>query len=104
MDCSKMKILAIDDEKYKTLITTKFENRVPWKNPEGKKIFCVIPGTVINLLVNQGDKVEVGQGVLILEAMKMNNQFNSPFKGKVKKIHITEGQTIPKGFLMFEIE
>lgn len=53
-----------------------------------------MPGKVVKLLVKEGDKVEEGQSLLILEAMKMQNEFKSPSAGLVTKLHVAEGGTV----------
>ncbi|HJV23189.1 MAG TPA: biotin/lipoyl-containing protein [Holophagaceae bacterium] len=53
-----------------------------------------MPGKVVKLLVKEGDKVEEGQSLLILEAMKMQNEFKSPSSGVVAKLHVAEGGTV----------
>ncbi len=53
-----------------------------------------MPGKVVKLLVKEGDKVEEGQSLLILEAMKMQNEFKSPSSGVVLKLQVAEGGTV----------
>jgi len=56
-----------------------------------------MPGKVVRVLVNAGDEVAANQGVLIVEAMKMQNEVLSPKAGKVADIRVTEGQTVNAG-------
>ena len=65
---------------------------------------AMMPGRVINVLVAVGDQVEAGQGVLIIEAMKMENELKAPKPGKVIEIKVTAGQTVEKGELLLVIE
>lgn len=90
--------------KYKTILTKKFINRKPYVAPNSKEVKSYIPGTIIKLNVKEGSKVKAGTIILILEAMKMMNKVIMPFDGKIKKIHVSEGEKIPKGFKMIEIE
>ena len=53
-----------------------------------------MPGLVIEVEVKEGDSVKKGQGLLIIEAMKMQNEFKSPRDGIVKKIMVQKGQTV----------
>ncbi|MEO0190383.1 MAG: biotin/lipoyl-containing protein [candidate division WOR-3 bacterium] len=53
-----------------------------------------MPGLVIEVEVNEGDIVKKGQGLLIIEAMKMQNEFRAPRDGVVKKILVQKGQTV----------
>lgn len=65
---------------------------------EGRQqIFAPMPGKVIRLLVNVGDEVEAGQGLVVVEAMKMQNEIRSPKKGKVERLHAKEGQAVNAG-------
>jgi pyruvate carboxylase subunit B len=63
-----------------------------------------MPGKVLRVLVREGDRVSVGQGLLILEAMKMENEIPSPKDGVVKRILIKEGDTVDTGQPLIEIE
>jgi len=53
-----------------------------------------MPGLVIEIEVKEGDTVKKGQGLLIIEAMKMQNEFKAPRDGIVKKILVQKGQTV----------
>jgi len=53
-----------------------------------------IPGKVVSIKVKPGDVVEMGQVMLILEAMKMENEITAPIGGRIKDILVQEGQTI----------
>ena len=65
---------------------------------EGRQqITAPMPGKVVRLLVKTGDSVELGQGVLVVEAMKMQNEIRSPKSGKVEKILVKEGQAVNAG-------
>jgi len=90
--------------KYKTTLSKKFLNRKPYVAPNPKEIKSYIPGTIIKLKVKEGAKVKAGETILILEAMKMMNKVLMPFDGKVKRICVTEGEKVPKGQLMIELE
>jgi biotin carboxyl carrier protein len=65
---------------------------------EGRQeIVAPMPGKVVRVLVKQGDEVEAGQGLFVVEAMKMQNEIRSPKKGKLEKIFVTEGQVVNAG-------
>jgi len=55
-------------------------------------------------MAKEGDKVSAGTPLLILEAMKMRNEVLSPIDGVVKKIHVKEGEMVPKSFLLIEMD
>ena len=63
-----------------------------------------MPGKVVKLMVKPGDKVEKGQTILILEAMKMENEIKAGVSGLVKTILVQPGQALESGVLMAEIE
>lgn len=68
---------------------------------EGRQqIFAPMPGKVIRLLVKEGERVEANQGLLVVEAMKMQNEIRSPKTGNVERLLISEGQTVNAGELL----
>jgi biotin carboxyl carrier protein len=65
---------------------------------EGRQqILAPMPGKVVRLLVKSGDEVEAGQGLVVVEAMKMQNEIRSPKKGKVEVLQAREGQPVNAG-------
>lgn len=96
--------LIVHGEKYKTLFTEKYKNRKKWEEPNPKKFYSDIPGTVIKIYVEEGQNVKEGDLMMVLEAMKMKNKIYFPENGVVKKIYINEDQKIPKDFLMIEMK
>jgi biotin carboxyl carrier protein len=65
---------------------------------EGRQqIVAPMPGKIVRVLVSLGEKVEVGQGLIVVEAMKMQNEIRSPKSGIVEKIVATEGQAVNAG-------
>lgn len=97
-------IIIVHSAKYQTTYTKKYINRKVWTEPNPNHINSFIPGTIIDVLVKEGQEVKAGGGLLILEAMKMHNDVQMPFNGKVKKVNVVKGQKIPKNFLMLELE
>ncbi len=63
-----------------------------------------MPGRVVKIEVAVGDKVEPGQGVVIVEAMKMENELNAEVAGTVKEIQCEEGQAVEDGQTLIVIE
>jgi biotin carboxyl carrier protein len=96
--------ICIDGDKYKTLFTEKYKRRINYESPNFKKIYSEIPGTVIKIHVTEGQKVNEGDLMLVLEAMKMKNKLIFPISGTVKKIHVLENEKIPKKHLMIELK
>lgn len=62
-----------------------------------RKITAPMPGKVVRLLVSEGDEVESGRGIAVVEAMKMQNEIKSPKKGIVAKILVGEGAPVNAG-------
>ncbi len=62
-----------------------------------------MPGLLLKILKREGEDINVGEPVAILEAMKMENEIRSQFKGKVSKIFIQEGKSVEKGELILKI-
>jgi biotin carboxyl carrier protein len=83
--------------------STRFRPPPPPKKIAGE-VSANMPGQVISLLLAEGQAVEAGQRVLILEAMKMENEILSPKAGTLKKIAAKEGAIVMKGDLLFEVE
>jgi len=69
-----------------------------------QKLRALMPGKVVRVLVNEKDEVKAGQGVLVMEAMKMQNEMKSPKDGKVQKILAAEGSTVNAGDTLAIIE
>lgn len=70
----------------------------------GTPVEAPMPGKVFKLLVAEGDEVKEGQDVVILEAMKMENNLSSPVSGKVKRIFLAEGDAVAASGVIMEIE
>tara|TARA_B110000438_G_scaffold146408_1_gene141078 strand:+ start:638 stop:1144 length:507 start_codon:yes stop_codon:yes gene_type:complete len=68
------------------------------------KIIAQIPGLISQIFVSVGDTINKGDKLFILEAMKMENEIDSPLSGTVKSISVKSGITIEKGTLIMEIE
>jgi len=65
---------------------------------------AMMPGRVLSVAVKVGDEVKANQGVMVIEAMKMENELKSPKAGKVVEVKVTPGQTVEKGELLIVIE
>jgi glutaconyl-CoA decarboxylase len=63
-----------------------------------------MPGVVVNVLVGTGQEVKAGQVLLILEAMKMENEVTAPVGGTVKVVAVSKGANVNTGDLMVVIE
>jgi biotin carboxyl carrier protein len=69
-----------------------------------KKLVSPMAGKVVRVLVPEASEVEAGQGVVVVEAMKMQNEIKSPKKGKVTKITVADGATVNAGQVLAVVE
>ena len=67
-------------------------------------VVAPMPGTVIKILKNEGDAVKAGDVVLILEAMKMENEITVPVAGTLASVNCTAGGTVAGGDVLFEVK
>ena len=96
--------LIIDDTKYETGFTEKYTRKKNFVPKDIKKIYAFIPGEIIRIDVKSGDKVRLGDNLLILDAMKMKNELRSPLDGIIKAIHVNVGSRVSKSQLLVEFE
>ncbi|WP_319229415.1 biotin/lipoyl-containing protein [Draconibacterium orientale] len=99
----ELKNLVIQGAVYKTTYTKRFENRVKYVTPDPNELYSFIPGTIIDIFIKTKQKVKEGETLLLLEAMKMENQVRMPFDGEIVKIHVKKGEVIPNRHLMIEV-
>ncbi len=71
---------------------------------EGEAIRAMLPGVVTKILVKEGDEVKAGDTVMILEAMKMENEVKSHKDGKIKQILVKEGDRVENGDVLVVLE
>ncbi|WP_026692169.1 pyruvate carboxylase [Peribacillus kribbensis] len=90
---------VVRDESIKSAVAAKL--KADPKNPE--HIPATMPGTVVRVLVEKGEKVERGDHIMITEAMKMETTVQAPFTGTVKEILVSNGEAIQTGDLLLEI-
>jgi biotin carboxyl carrier protein len=69
-----------------------------------RKLIAPMPGKVIRILLQEKAEVEPGQGILVMEAMKMQNEIKSPRKGTIQKILATEGANLNAGDVLAIVE
>jgi biotin carboxyl carrier protein len=69
-----------------------------------KKLTAPMPGKIVRVLVTEGAEVEAGAGILVVEAMKMQNEVKSPKKGTVQKILVREGAAVNAGEVLAIVE
>jgi len=69
-----------------------------------RKVTAPMPGKIVRILVAEKDEVKAGQGIIVMEAMKMQNELKSPKDGRVQKILTSEGSTVNPGDTLAIIE
>jgi biotin carboxyl carrier protein len=69
-----------------------------------RRLVASMPGKVIRFLVGENSEVEAGQGVVVVEAMKMQNEIKSPKKGIVRKLAVSEGAAVNAGDVLAIVE
>ena len=69
-----------------------------------ENVDSVMPGKVVRVLCAAGDEVNAGQGLVVVEAMKMENEIGAPRAGRVKSVEVTPGQTVETGARLVILE
>jgi biotin carboxyl carrier protein len=69
-----------------------------------RKLVAPMPGKVVRVLVEEGSEVEAGQGIVVVEAMKMQNEIRSPKKGVVRKLVASENYAVNAGDVLAVVE
>lgn len=90
--------VAIEDERERAAHAAERESA-----SRGGVLKSVMSGVVVELLVEQGSAVEVGQPLLILEAMKMQNEISAEFAGRVEALHVAAGDAVGSGAKLITI-
>jgi biotin carboxyl carrier protein len=82
-----------------------------WKKSSGAagahgkaNILAPMPGKIVRILVSPGDEVKAGQGLIVVEAMKMQNEMKSPRDGRVTTINVKENDSVTAGAILASIE
>jgi biotin carboxyl carrier protein len=101
--------ILVDDSLFKLEVLDERKHRL--RNARGKfhvagpqTIRAPMPGKVVKILATQGTEVAEGQGVVIIEAMKMENELRSPKAGRVAEVFVAEGQTVENRAALVSIE
>ena len=68
------------------------------------EVRAIMPGKIRALLVRQGDPVQGGQGVVVVEAMKMENEIPAPKAGRLTRVRVRPGDTVEAGAVLFTVE
>ncbi|HOL14721.1 MAG TPA: biotin/lipoyl-binding protein [Bacillota bacterium] len=83
---------------------SKTESQPPRPSADGfLNVEAPMPGSIVDIVVNIGDKVKEGDVLLILEAMKMENEITAPQAGTVREIYVTAGNTVATGDILMAL-
>ncbi len=94
----------IENSIYLTRVPDSYKNREVYKPLNEKVLKAFIPGTIREMQVNVGDIVAHGDVLMILDAMKMNNEVKSMISGKIISILVKEGDMVKKNQIIAEFE
>jgi biotin carboxyl carrier protein len=97
------KSIYVDGTHYETGLTQKYRNRKPYQKANAKNLCAAIPGVVLEVMVKPGQQVKLGEGLISLEAMKMQNLLTSPGDGEILAIRVEKGQHVVKGEVLVEL-
>lgn len=96
---------AVKVEDIRERATSAFRRTAPGAGTMGDgAVRSLIPGVVVKLLVSEGDRVESGQPLAVLEAMKMQNEVRAPASGRVARLHASPGQSVAGGSVLLWLE
>lgn len=69
-----------------------------------KRVAAPMPGLIVRIQHQAGDEVNKGEALVVMEAMKMENDIKSPMAGRIKTIHVSPGQSVDKGQILVEFD
>jgi biotin carboxyl carrier protein len=100
---------VVNDESFTVRVADEQIQKIMVANPDpyAKKELIIkapMPGLVLEVMVAEGDSVAGGQGLFIVEAMKMQNEMKTPRDGVVKQVLVDKGQTVNSGDILITIE
>jgi biotin carboxyl carrier protein len=100
-------IIEIDGERYPVVIEDPRKHRKAARTGGGggrAAVTAPMPGKVVRVLAAEGDSVVAGQGLVVIEAMKMQNELQSPRDGRVASLPVRQGDTVAAGAVLAVVE
>jgi pyruvate carboxylase subunit B len=88
------------DERARTIRDLTASQGTP---PGPRPLLAPMPGLIVRVHVREGEQVAAGQGLVAMEAMKMENELRSPSAGTVRHVHVQPGQAVEKGTMLVEL-
>jgi biotin carboxyl carrier protein len=106
--CEDVCFVSIEGQRYQVKVEDEWQRRAGRRQktmlPVGKaEVTSPMPGMVVAVLVEEGQLVRTGEGLLILEAMKMENEIRAPRNGVVEKVNVAPGQRVSHDELLVRI-
>ena len=97
--------VEIEEVKQGTVVKQQVTNTAATKatSGTGEKVSAPMPGTILNVLVKEGETVKKGQVLVILEAMKMENEIVAPVDGQIVSVSVEKGQNVNLGDSLLQI-
>lgn len=95
---------AKEESKIKTNLEPKKEAKNSSSASDADSVKSPMPGTILSINVTKGDKVSKGQVLLVLEAMKMENEIISPRDGVVESVNVNKGENVESGSTLVVIK
>jgi acetyl/propionyl-CoA carboxylase alpha subunit len=102
-DDNDFQTFSYEGADYKTMLTDKFRQHQPYTPDDPNKITAQIPGTILKILVKEGQQINPAKCLFILEAMKMKNKVFATVSGQIIKIYVSEGQIVTNNQLLLEL-
>jgi len=99
--------VSLDGQKLPDALVSRFGRRAGLAGAQGsgpQNVIAPMPGKIVRLLVAPGDAVEPRQGLVVIEAMKMENELRASRAGRVTGIKVAEGQSVEAGVLLVTVE
>ncbi|MEG1497995.1 MAG: acetyl-CoA carboxylase biotin carboxyl carrier protein subunit [Bacteroidales bacterium] len=93
----------LEDTEYLTFLPKKYKERSKYTHPNPNAVVAFMPGTIRKIFVEPGDLVKKGDKLMVLDAMKMNNELLSPIDGVVEKIPVSTNESVPKHTVLIDI-
>jgi biotin carboxyl carrier protein len=100
VDQGAVREVTVEDERSRHVRTLAGAGKA---SSAGAVVKAPMPGMVVRIPVSPGDLVAVGGALLVLEAMKMENELKSPIAGVVTEVRVTVGQAVEKGQILIEL-
>jgi biotin carboxyl carrier protein len=99
-DAERFEVEAVDERTRAIRTLSSVQSARSGPSP----LLAPMPGLVIRVDVQVGDKVDAGQGLIAMEAMKMENELRAPAPGTVKAVLVEPGDAVEKGTVLIELE